>query len=250
VRVRRQIPVSLLRPKGAKRHFRALFVVVGALAVLSAGCGADSRGEHAQAEDSPPGGAASYEAHGTSPATVPAANRHKPRPWYRKGLRSVGFQSPTGNIRCALERGDGTQLLCKTMNNNEAVDVLRPDPNITATIPREPTLTYGRVWSSPRFYCWSETTGVTCRSLYSRHGFRINREGITEFIWKARVLTYSPGSGLAAPSTGLETFCDTHSCIDNFTNGTGYVVQCADGTWSHSGGRPGACSWHGGEADR
>lgn len=42
-------------------------------------------------------------------------------------------------------------------------------------------------------------------------------------------------------------FCSTHTCIPNFSNGTGYVVQCADGEWSHSGGRPGACSGHGGE---
>jgi hypothetical protein len=90
------------------------------------------------------------------------------------------------------------------MNNRKAVNldhVLRPDTNITATIPAEPTLSYGRGWSSPKFYCWSETTGVTCRSLYSRHGFRLNREDITEFIWKAPVLRYI-GSGLTAPPNG------------------------------------------------
>jgi hypothetical protein len=43
-------------------------------------------------------------------------------------------------------------------------------------------------------------------------------------------------------------FCETHSCIDNFDNGIGYIVQCSDGMWSHSGGRPGACSYHGGES--
>jgi hypothetical protein len=35
--------------------------------------------------------------------------------------------------------------------------------------------------------------------------------------------------------------------IPNYDNGTGYRVQCADGEYSHSGGRPGACSGHGGE---
>jgi hypothetical protein len=43
-------------------------------------------------------------------------------------------------------------------------------------------------------------------------------------------------------------FCDSNNCIPNFPNGTGYPVQCADGQWSNSGGRPGACSWHGGIA--
>lgn len=34
--------------------------------------------------------------------------------------------------------------------------------------------------------------------------------------------------------------------IPNYENGTGYRVRCADGMYSHSGGRPGACSRHGG----
>jgi hypothetical protein len=51
-----------------------------------------------------------------------------------------------------------------------------------------------------------------------------------------------------APATAdTGSFCSTHTCIDNFDNGTGYIVQCADGEWSQSGGRPGACSYHGGE---
>jgi hypothetical protein len=63
----------------------------------------------------------------------------------------------------------------------------------------------------------------------------------------------SAGAGQAAedtsavPAVGDGSFCDTHACIDNFDNGSGYVVKCADGEWSHSGGRPGACSYHGGE---
>jgi hypothetical protein len=42
-------------------------------------------------------------------------------------------------------------------------------------------------------------------------------------------------------------FCLTHGCIANFSNGRGYIVQCSDGEWSHSGGLSGACSYHGGE---
>jgi hypothetical protein len=51
-------------------------------------------------------------------------------------------------------------------------------------------------------------------------------------------------------SCGTSGFCATHHCIPNFDNGTGSIVQCADGMWSHSGGRPGACSGHGGEGGR
>jgi hypothetical protein len=45
-------------------------------------------------------------------------------------------------------------------------------------------------------------------------------------------------------------FCDTHDCIPNYPNGTGTTTQCSDGTYSHSGGRSGACSYHGGLAPK
>ena len=42
-------------------------------------------------------------------------------------------------------------------------------------------------------------------------------------------------------------FCSYFDCIPSFWDSTnGYVVQCRDGTFSHSGGRQGACSSHGG----
>ena len=58
-----------------------------------------------------------------------------------------------------------------------------------------------------------------------------------------------PDEPTAATPAAEAPFCSTHDCIDNFDNGTGYIVQCVDGEWSHSGGRPGACSYHGGETD-
>jgi hypothetical protein len=42
-------------------------------------------------------------------------------------------------------------------------------------------------------------------------------------------------------------FGSAHACIPSFGAGHGTIVQCADGMWSHSGGRSGACSDHGGE---
>ena len=43
------------------------------------------------------------------------------------------------------------------------------------------------------------------------------------------------------------TFCNYFSCIPSFWKSTnGYVEQCADGMYSHSGGRSGSCSYHGG----
>lgn len=41
--------------------------------------------------------------------------------------------------------------------------------------------------------------------------------------------------------------CTYFACIPNFSNGHGYMVQCKDGMFSMSGGRPGTCSHHNGE---
>ena len=54
------------------------------------------------------------------------------------------------------------------------------------------------------------------------------------------------GPGSFSHATDAQ-FCSTHTCIENFPNGSGSIVQCADGEWSHSGGLSGACSDHGGE---
>jgi hypothetical protein len=50
----------------------------------------------------------------------------------------------------------------------------------------------------------------------------------------------SGGDSAGTPATGVG------QNIPNYENGTGYRVQCADGMFSRSGGRPGACSGHGG----
>jgi hypothetical protein len=51
------------------------------------------------------------------------------------------------------------------------------------------------------------------------------------------------GNLITAPES---SFCSYFSCISSFWNGTGYVVQCTDGTFSKSGGHSGVCSYHGG----
>jgi hypothetical protein len=56
----------------------------------------------------------------------------------------------------------------------------------------------------------------------------------------------SPDYGSADDDSDSSSFCDTHDCIPNYPNGNGSTVQCADGSYSHSGGIQGACSHHGG----
>lgn len=51
------------------------------------------------------------------------------------------------------------------------------------------------------------------------------------------------GSYITTPAAGT---CKYFSCIENFGNGRGYMVECNDGTYSMSGGIEDACSDHGG----
>lgn len=56
---------------------------------------------------------------------------------------------------------------------------------------------------------------------------------------------FTPGNLIYNPP---ETFCDYFDCIPSFwTSTNGYVDECNDDMYSHSGGRSGACSHHGGE---
>jgi hypothetical protein len=56
------------------------------------------------------------------------------------------------------------------------------------------------------------------------------------------------GDGTVVADDGEASFCTTHTCIPNYSNGSGTTVMCADGEYSHSGGIQGACSYHGGVA--
>jgi len=52
-------------------------------------------------------------------------------------------------------------------------------------------------------------------------------------------VTTDSGAGTGYGGNGSDgdesTICDTHDCIPSFYSGTGYIVQCNDGMWSHSG---------------
>jgi hypothetical protein len=52
------------------------------------------------------------------------------------------------------------------------------------------------------------------------------------------------GSVIYSPATDV---CSYFNCIASFYNGTGYMAECNDGTYSMSGGHQGACSHHSGE---
>lgn len=53
--------------------------------------------------------------------------------------------------------------------------------------------------------------------------------------------------GSSSHSTDSQ-FCATHRCVANFRHGNGYIIQCIDEQYSHSGGRSSSCSGHGGNS--
>ena len=76
-----------------------------------------------------------------------------------------------------------------------------------------------------------------------RHGI-----GVALLVFAAAGVIVPAGKAIVdSDSSKPHGFCATHQCIDNFDEGRGSIVQCADVMWSHSGGLSGACSWHGGE---
>jgi len=56
---------------------------------------------------------------------------------------------------------------------------------------------------------------------------------------------FTPGALIYSPPAA---FCQHFACIPSFWKSTnGYVIQCRDGLFSHSGGRQGSCSFHHGD---
>ena len=208
------------------------------VAVLVGGCVAAACGEASPrtvTETTQPTVAATATAAAASPTVVHRRARHLRHGW--------GFDSPTGNIRCAIFTNNHAELGCKTLNNGRGV-ILRATGSgyrdDQQTGPTNPTLPYGWRWTSRDFECWSKFTEVLCRSFYSRYGFSINRDGIQGWVWPRALRGSAPagggggGGGSVPPAT--------------IPGGTGSLVRCNDGTWSNSGGIQGACSSHGGEA--
>jgi hypothetical protein len=224
-------------PNAGRRRVSPVVVLATAmlLAVSSGiGCGAGDP-QSFSATNRPTTGVSSASA--SPAATTVASYRHRPRHVHY----DAGFDSPTGNIHCAVFQGDPQRLGCKTLNNGRGAILETTGPAYEdgdQTAPRNRTLPYGWHWTTPYFLCWSKFTEVLCRSKYSRQGFSINRAGIQYWVWPHAPKYFEPsdgGGGGTIPGVTIP-------------GGTGSLVQCRDGTWSHSGGIQGACSWHGGVA--
>jgi hypothetical protein len=115
---------------------------------------------------------------------------------------------------------------------------------------------YGRRWTHGQrrtVKCPVRTSAAQlgCYGVWVyRHRVLSRTEVITEtedsYVFSKDFLTAPAQDGGTSTSDG--GFCATHVCIPNYDNGTGSTVQCSDGSYSHSGGKQGACSHHGGVA--
>jgi hypothetical protein len=168
------------------------------------------------------------------------------------GYSADSFYSPTRNIVCHLYRTRPVEMVCTTMNDG-FITIVRNDGLLWRgynhgrwLYPGGPVLPYGRSRiMAGLFWCDSRFTGMTCTALRSGNGFFLNRTSYSLFLG-ARQVYRTPAPPTYTPPAPNPNFCDTHYCIPNFNNGVGVITQCNDGEWSRSGGRQGACSWHGG----
>jgi hypothetical protein len=96
-------------------------------------------------------------------------------------LRS--FRSPTGKLGCMFYSDTEVprQVRCEWRGGNDRAVLLNETGKgkrikITDTVmdPKAKVLAYGKSTTFGRLKCTSRTTGITCRSLRSGHGFTVS----------------------------------------------------------------------------
>jgi hypothetical protein len=93
------------------------------------------------------------------------------------------FRSPTGKLGCMFlsDAQIPRQVRCEWRGGNDRALVLRESGKgkrikITDTVfdPDAKPLAYGKSTTFGRLKCTSRTTGITCKSLRSGHGFSVS----------------------------------------------------------------------------
>ncbi len=151
-------------------------------------------------------------------------------------LHLVGFQSPTGNIRCIFVPAAGGSFLgCQAQNNGVTV-VLPASGNPArlpgiSPIPTLPVLAYGGSWQRGAFSCSSDINGVICENALTAW-FAINRD--TQHLGNVPDLGTVPMPSLPSGSGGWGSSSyppggyNAYGCPrDQWTNG----YFRSDGTW-------------------
>lgn len=102
------------------------------------------------------------------------------------GAATRTFQTPSHNIVClySTSGGPGAFIRCDVLSLNDVGFFLdrrhkarrRHVTDTAADTTRARVLRYGRSLRLGPFRCRSRRSGLTCRSLVSRHGFKLSRE--------------------------------------------------------------------------
>jgi hypothetical protein len=146
-----------------------------------------------------------------------------------------------GGIVCHLYRTPPVEVVCTTMNDG-FITIVRREGLLWRGYNHGrwlyqggPVLRYGYyVVMGCLFRCDSHSSGMTCVALRSGNGFFLSRASYNLFLGPTQRYR-NPAPPAYTPPTPSQNFCDTHYCIPNFSNGAGVIVQCNDGSWSHSG---------------
>lgn len=207
--IRSKIPLFNSVNSAGRSNAVTGWVIVGLLLFASVGWAAN---ENASSPSSGPQASRQLGVGGGAPAT--------PSPSSASALASTTTASPTP-APTATPTPSPVPTLAPTVNATAKPAPTAP-PRPTATAPHAP----------PPPPPTGPPVANTCGAPANPWGYN----------FCGGSLIYSPPSN----------FCSYFACIASFWTedipGDGYVAQCADGTYSLSGGERGACSYHGGVA--
>jgi hypothetical protein len=151
----------------------------------------------------------------------------------RRGLLLlIGVASMVGAAACGSPQASSTAAVATSITAQPTTSL--PMPTVIATV--APTVALQTV--APTAAPTARPTAVpTARPTAPPP----NLCGAPPNPWN---YNFCGGGTISSPPSN---FCSYFNCIPSFWQSTkGYVEECQDGTYSHSGGRSGSCSSHGG----
>jgi hypothetical protein len=181
-----------------------------------------------------------------TPALTPTASPRQASRTARKRITVSDAATPTPSTDASVSCDANIRVKASTTTCPFAQNVFYEYYRQTNGYPRAVTV---RAWSHA-----------------ARRSFDVSCSGTESIVCSAgdgARIRFPAGAVLDYDDEQAERFAATHETgaaiaseqpddernIPNYENGTGYRVQCADGMYSHSGGRQGACSGHGGVGD-
>jgi hypothetical protein len=199
-----------------------------------------------QGQSSKPGRAAAVVASAT-PTPTPTASPRQASRTASKRIRVSETATPTPNAGAFVSCDANIRVKASTTTCPFAQNVFYEYYRQTDGFPRTVTV---RAWSRAARRSFdvscSGTESIVCRA---GDGARIRFPARAVRDYDDEQAEHFASTHETGATNASDQASDDERNIPNYENGTGYRVQCADGMYSHSGGRPGACSGHGGVGD-